>query len=103
MSEYLNRAKRYHDVIREVLLREWDPIGVADIPQAQDEYDGYVGEIYSMLIRHIPRSQLVDHLWWIETEHMALHGNRQKTEEIADRMLAIRDQLEGERPDHQAP
>jgi hypothetical protein len=98
MSERLDRAKRYHEAIHEVLLHEWDPIGVADIAEAQDEYDGYVGELYAMLIRHVPRSQLVDHLWWIETEHMALHGSRQKTEEIADRLLAIRDQLEGQRP-----
>ena len=27
-------------------MREWDPIGVAGIPQAADEYDTYVGKVY---------------------------------------------------------
>ena len=33
------RAKRYYDAVREILLREWDPIGVPDVPEAQNEYD----------------------------------------------------------------
>lgn len=42
MSEFWDRAMRYHQAIREALMKEWDPIGVAHIPEAQDEYDGYV-------------------------------------------------------------
>ncbi len=95
MSAHLDRAKDYHDGIRGILLREWDPIGVADVPEAQDEYDGYVHEIHGMLVRHEPRPRLVDHLWWLETEHMGLCGTRQRTEAIADRLIQLRDQLEG--------
>jgi hypothetical protein len=95
MSEHLDRARRYHDGIRRILLREWDPIGVADIAEAQDEYDSYVGKIHSMLIRHEPRHKLVDHLWWIEADNMGLAGNPQRTEAIADRLLGLRDELEG--------
>lgn len=40
-----NRAK-----IREILIQEWDPIGVRDVPQAQDEYDSYIGRVYVMLM-----------------------------------------------------
>lgn len=94
MSEHVDRAKRYHDGIRRVLLHDWDPIGIADIAEAQDEYDGYVGKIYGMLIRHEPRHKVVDHLWWIATENMGLAGNRQHTEAIADRLLNLRDELE---------
>jgi hypothetical protein len=96
MGSYLDRARRYHEAIRRVLLREWDPIGVADIPQAQDEYDGYVGEIHGRLVRHEARQSLIDHLWWIETVHMGLCGNRAHTEVIADRLLALRDAIEAE-------
>ena len=39
MSDYKDRAQRYHHAIREILLRDWDPVGVADVPEAQDEYD----------------------------------------------------------------
>jgi hypothetical protein len=94
MGERLDRARRYHEVIRAILLRDWDPIGVADKPHAQDEYDGYVHEIHGMLIRHEPRHRLVDHLWWVETEHMALFGNRPRTEAVADRLIEARDEIE---------
>ena len=49
MSDHVDRARRYHDGIRRILLNDWDPIGVADIAEAQDEYDSYVGKIYGML------------------------------------------------------
>jgi len=96
MSDRLDRAKRYHEAIRHILLREWDPIGVADEPAAQDEYDGYVHEIHGMLIRHEPRHKVVDHLWWIETEYMGLFGNHSRTESVVDRLLGLRDEIETE-------
>jgi len=37
MSESLDRAKRYHEAIRGILLHEWDPIGIAEEPAARDE------------------------------------------------------------------
>jgi hypothetical protein len=94
MSQGLDRARRYHEAIRGLLLREWDPIGVAHEPAAQDEYDGYVHEIHGMLIRQEPRHRLVDHLWRVETQHMGLLGNRRHTEAIADSLLALRDKIE---------
>lgn len=34
-----------------VQLLSWDPIGVADAPQAQDEYEGYISPLMHMLHR----------------------------------------------------
>ena len=63
VSERLDRARRYHAGIRQILLRHWDPVGVVDVPEAQDEYDGYISKIYGTLIRHEPRHKLVEDLW----------------------------------------
>lgn len=93
MSKHLDRARRYHEGIRRILLRDWDPIGVADVAEAQDEYDSYIGKIYGMLTRHEPPRKLMDHVWWIETDHMRLAGNRQRTEATANRLLRLRDEL----------
>ena len=98
MSRHLDRARRYHDSIREILLKQWDPIGVADVPEAQDEYDSYIGKIYVLLIKHESRQAIVDHLWGVETEHMSLAGNRRHTESIADRLLRLRDHMEAGEP-----
>lgn len=89
MSKYLERARTLHDAIRHVLTKEWDPIGIADIPRAQDEYDSYIPTIYRLLIRREPVSEVFDYLWWAETEHMTLRGNRQHTEEVATRLVGL--------------
>ena len=47
-DEYQSRENRAK--IREILMHEWDPIGVRDVPQAQDEYDSYVGRVYVMMM-----------------------------------------------------
>lgn len=95
MSEFLRRAKSCQDAIREVLMREWDPIGVTDVPEAQDKYDSYINQIYGLLIRREPKYKLVDFLWWAENENMALYGNRKRTEHVADLLLQLTDELGG--------
>jgi len=82
-SDALPRVRRYHDAIRRALLTEWDPIGVAHSPEAQDEYDGYVSTVYKLLIRRAAVGEIFDYLWWVETEHMGLVGDRQATERFA--------------------
>jgi hypothetical protein len=93
MKERLRRAKRYYGAVREILLRQWDPIGVSDVPEAQDEYDGYVYKIYGMIARNEPRQRLVEHLWEIETSRMGLIGDRKRAEEIADRLIGLRGEI----------
>ena|SRR6266567_8455609 len=94
MSEFRDRAKRYHDAIHSVLLKEWDPIGVADDEHAQDEYDSYIGPIHGMLIHHESEQKLFGYLWWVETENMGLFGNRHHTEQIARRLIQVRENME---------
>jgi hypothetical protein len=93
VSERLQQARDYHAAIREVLMREWDPIGVADIPEAADEYDSYIGEVYGLLVGREPLHKMVDFLWWVETQHMGLAGNRRKTEVVAERLQRLLDEL----------
>jgi len=44
----------HFDAIRQILLKEWDPIGVREIEGAQDEYNRYAGLIYKLLIDRKP-------------------------------------------------
>jgi len=87
MSEYLNRARDLQKNIKYILLHEWDPIGVSTIDEADDEYDAYVSEVYQILIHRKPPHDLFDYLWWVETEHMELTGNRQKTLAITSKLI----------------
>ncbi|GLS40664.1 hypothetical protein GCM10010869_62610 [Mesorhizobium tianshanense] len=62
-----------HSRIREILLHEWDPIGVREIPRAADEYDAYADEVYMMSTdRGARASDIARYLFNIATEHMGL-------------------------------
>ena len=58
--------------IRHVLLGTWDPIGVRDEPNAQDEYDGYIGRIYELLAGGGSDAELTEYLYWAVHDNMGL-------------------------------
>ena len=47
MSDAIEHARTLHQKVKNILMQDWDPIGVQAIPEAQDEYDSYVPTIYS--------------------------------------------------------
>jgi hypothetical protein len=57
----LAQAERYLTAIKAALLKEWDPIGVKDVPEAQDEYDAYAPHIYTLLTTGRPQHELHDY------------------------------------------
>jgi hypothetical protein len=67
-----NRSREIRREIRRVLLEEWDPIGVKDVPEAQDEYDGYLGGVYHLLADGASADSIIDHLFTIESDRMGL-------------------------------
>ena len=56
------RAKKIQDQIRSILLTDWDPIHVAEVPDAADEYDAYIGGIYRLLYSHASVEDVARHL-----------------------------------------
>ena len=94
MSEFRQRTKRYHQAIKNILLNEWDPIGVSGIPEAQDEYDSYVPGIYKRLISRSQENEIFEYLWEIETQYMGLFGNRRHTQAIAGKLVRLVDKIE---------
>src|SRR5689334_16294613 len=74
--------------IRSVLMNDWDPIGVRDIPQAADEYDSYVMPIYTILRERRSEDALLNYLRWT-TEHMGLSASRNSLRPIAAKLLQI--------------
>lgn len=73
--------------IRRVLMQVWDPIGVKHEPNAQDEYDSYVGGIFDLLAGGVSDDGISDHLWNIVTERMGLPA---KKEDMKETIVALR-------------
>jgi hypothetical protein len=68
MDRKANRA-----IILEILLTEWDPIGVSDIPEAQDEYDACADTVFGILVNQTASvDAIAQYLFKIATEHIGL-------------------------------
>jgi hypothetical protein len=65
-------SRRIRREIRSVLLGVWDPIGVKDAPNAQDEYDGYVGQVFLLLSQGQSDDAIVDYLTSVVNDNMGL-------------------------------
>ena len=81
---------RLHPAISEVLHYIWDPIGVAGIPEARDEYDGYVNDILSLLRSDATDAAIVDFLVEIETNGMGIERPRSNSVEAVALLLRWR-------------
>jgi hypothetical protein len=96
--KYLARQNRA--LVRELFMREWDPIGVKDEPAAQDEYNTYVDKAYVMLMHESASiEQITDYLYGIETENMGLFHSDQAKERArraARSLTALKSQFEGQ-------
>ena len=69
--------------MRDILNRDWDPIGVADI--VADEYGMYIGQIHSLLAKCATENEIAEYLLWVEVERMGLTGTP-----IRQRLLVVK-------------
>jgi hypothetical protein len=84
------RAKEIQDQIRSILLTDWDPIGVGEIPEAADEYDGYVGGIYRLLSSHASVEDVAPHLHEIVISSIGLSsGGADDHLDVAKKLCAL--------------
>jgi hypothetical protein len=65
------------------------PLGVKSEPNAQGEYDGYLGEIYGLLVRRATDQEITDLLLSIVQETMRLDAV--KAEDMQPTLRALRD------------
>ena len=82
-------------IVSEVLHYIWDPIQVPGVPQARDEYEGYVGPTYSLLRSGASEAEMSEHLHRIADERMGLPARRQKADDAASVLVDWRDFLSG--------
>jgi len=75
--------------VREILLHDWDPIGIADHPLAHDEYDSYAPKIAGMLWHGHDLYKIADHLHKIATTAMGLPGNIANEKLVAAKLLLL--------------
>ena len=73
--------------LRRLLMDEWDPIGVRGVPEAADEYDGYMSPIVSRLREDASAEDIAAFLTEVEEERMGLRASaaaRSRNEALAE-------------------
>jgi hypothetical protein len=74
--------------IRRVFLDVWDPIGIRDEPNARNEYDGYIGRAFELLVAGATDSEIEEHLLWI-VGRMGMDGSRCSHKDVVAALRAI--------------
>ena len=82
-------SRRIRSEIRRVLMQCWDPIGIRDEPNAQDEYDTYLGGVYELLVGGATDEEIANHLWRIIEERIEVHPQSGATERTVRELRAI--------------
>ena len=94
MTDHLGpEQKALRQAVDEVLHYIWDPIGVAGIPQARGEYDGYIDHICGLLWQGADSSQIAQHLVRIADQSMGLTGTELRAGLAASKLLGWRDAI----------
>ena len=68
----IDKIANIHREIEAVLLRDWDPIGVANESKAQNEYRNYVRPVYDIALRTRSPKEIADFLAKTERETIGL-------------------------------
>ncbi len=65
-----DQSREKRNAIRQILMSEWDPIGVNDTPEAADEYDSYIGPLLDLLNARAGSDAVAEYLQKVEIERM---------------------------------
>ncbi len=79
-------------VVRETLMREWDPLDVAGALGAEDEYDDYIWDLQQLLDGGAGVDPIFNYLRTIETRQMGVQGNPGRTRHCAELLAVSRGQ-----------
>lgn len=75
--------------VRQVLLNVWDPIGIRDVPDAQDEYDDYLIPVLQALRNGAEVPELSALLIRIVEEQIGLSADAGQSWQAAEQLYAL--------------
>ena len=91
MTEHKESPKHLFARIRDVLLQDWDPLGLDDVAGTPDDYDEVAREVHAILTGPEASVQrIAAYLRWIEREQMHLQRRPGMATEAAEKIMALR-------------
>ena len=84
------KIKELLQAVKEVLFREWDPIGVNSNPARSGEYDSYASGIVRLLQAEADEYKITEHLRSLQRVSMGLSSaNEKRDRRIARRLISL--------------
>lgn len=83
MENMSKKDKELYARISEVLHYIWDPIGVADIPNARNEYNSYLPHLFRLVIKNNDVGEVAKYLNMVQSKKIGLGSNLKKCKEVA--------------------
>lgn len=86
------REEAYRN-IHDILLNDWDPLNVKMIPDAFDEYDSFIDNIYKLLQDNVTNEQIFETLMMIALEDLGVADNAvliKKTKDVVSKFKAVK-------------
>ncbi|MFD0986464.1 hypothetical protein [Methyloligella solikamskensis] len=77
--------------VRTVLREAWDPIGIRDVSDTEDEYEDYVPAVAKCVADGATAGEIAEALLKIERESLGLPGDPARARRVAERLHAVRD------------
>ena len=82
-----------YKLINELLMTEWDPCGVNGVPEARDEYDSYVPQIFKLAMDGSSPERIAKHLLFIENEQMCCKESKKVCLSVANKIVNKKKEL----------
>jgi hypothetical protein len=84
------QSREVRCAIRKVFIEVWDPIGVMSYPDwPRDEYDGYIGRVFELLVLGGSDDEIGDYLLWASNVRMGLTGTIEALQPVIAALRAI--------------
>ena len=84
------KGKELWQAVKEILFREWDPIGINSNPSLSDEYDSYASGIVRLLQAEADEYKIAEHLRSLQRVSMGMSStNEERDRGIARRLISL--------------
>lgn len=96
-EQSIKSLEECESLVGEAIVDEWDPLGIQqDINNVLGWYRLYARSLSGMVALNLPRKDLYDHVWKLETEYLKQAGNPERVERFVDRLMDISGRVEAE-------
>lgn len=86
--------KHLFALIRDILLSDWDPMGLSDAPGTPDDYDAVARELHALVTDpETTAERLAAYLRWVEREQMGLQRRPGIATGAAERVMALKNDV----------